>query len=86
MTPLVTPFLAIRTMNRVPVHNASAQPLARKVPHSDNYAVIGHAPEIVIKDHYWVCADTGAAGNAIDFLFNTYAGKGNAREAANSPV
>jgi len=35
---------------------------------NDNYAVIGHAPEIVIKDHYWVCADTGQAGNAIDFL------------------
>jgi hypothetical protein len=33
-----------------------------------NYAISGLAHEIVVKDHYWVCADTGAAGNAIDFL------------------
>ncbi|MEI6810327.1 MAG: hypothetical protein WCN95_16530 [bacterium] len=30
--------------------------------------VAGLAPEIIVKDHYWVCTDTGAAGNAIDFL------------------
>lgn len=35
---------------------------------NDNYAVIGLARDIVVKDHYWVCADTGEAGNAIDFL------------------
>ena len=39
------------------------QPLQR-----GNYLVTGLAPEIVVKDHYWVCTDTGAAGNAIDFL------------------
>ena len=33
-----------------------------------NYAIAGLAPEVVVKDHYWVCPDTGAAGNAIDFL------------------
>lgn len=33
-----------------------------------NYRVLGLAREIVVKDHYWVCADDGAAGNAIDFL------------------
>jgi hypothetical protein len=41
-----------------------------------NYLITGLAPEIVVKDHYWVCTDTGAAacpelcrgGNAIDFL------------------
>jgi hypothetical protein len=35
---------------------------------NDNYVVVGLVPEIVIKDHYWVCADTEAAGNAIDLL------------------
>jgi hypothetical protein len=35
---------------------------------NDNYAVIGLSQEIVVKDHYWVCADTGSAGNAIDFF------------------
>jgi hypothetical protein len=35
---------------------------------NDNYVVIGLAQDIVVKDHYWVCADTGAAGNAIDFF------------------
>jgi hypothetical protein len=30
--------------------------------------VLGFSPNIVVKDHYWVCADTGDAGNAIDFL------------------
>jgi hypothetical protein len=35
---------------------------------NDNYVVIGLSPDIVVKNHYWVCADTGAAGNAIDFF------------------
>jgi len=35
---------------------------------SGNYLVTGLAPEIVVKDHYWICTDTGVAGNAIDFL------------------
>lgn len=34
----------------------------------DNYMVEGLAGEIVIKQHYWVRLDDGAAGNAIDFL------------------
>ena len=34
----------------------------------DNYRVLGFSPDIVVKDHYWVCADTGDAGNAIDFF------------------
>lgn len=33
-----------------------------------NYIIAGMAPEIIIKDHYWICTDTGVAGNAIDFL------------------
>ena len=33
-----------------------------------NYVIIGFSPDIVVKDHYWVCADTGDAGNAIDFF------------------
>jgi hypothetical protein len=35
---------------------------------NDNYVIIGVSPDIVVKDHYWVCADTGDAGNAIDFF------------------
>ena len=37
---------------------------------SGDYLVAGLAPEIVVKDHYWICADTGSAGNAIDFLMH----------------
>jgi len=33
-----------------------------------NYIIAGLANEIVIKEHYWNCPATGAAGNAIDFL------------------
>lgn len=33
-----------------------------------NYAICGLAHEIVVKDHYWVCPDSGDAGNAIDFF------------------
>jgi len=33
-----------------------------------NYLVTGLSPEIVVKDHYWICTETGVAGNAIDFL------------------
>ena len=34
----------------------------------DNFIIAGLASEIVIKEHYWNCPDTGQAGNAIDFL------------------
>lgn len=33
-----------------------------------NYLVLDITPEITIKDHYWVCPETGSAGNSIDFL------------------
>ena len=33
-----------------------------------NYLVHDISREIVIKDHYWVCTETGTAGNSIDFL------------------
>jgi len=33
-----------------------------------NWRIDGLSPEIVVKDHYWICTDTGQAGNAIDFL------------------
>ena len=33
-----------------------------------NYLVAGLAGEVVIKQHYWVCLEDGASGNAIDFL------------------
>ena len=35
---------------------------------NENYVVVGLAQDIVVKNHYWVCAHTGAVGNAIDFL------------------
>ena len=43
---------------------------------NDNYLLIGPAlspsngvpQEVVVKDHYWVCTETGSAGNAIDFF------------------
>ncbi len=34
----------------------------------DNYAITGLANEIIIKEHYWNCPDTGQSGNAIDFF------------------
>ena len=33
-----------------------------------NYVVLDLPHEIVIKDHYWICTETGTAGNSIDFL------------------
>jgi hypothetical protein len=33
-----------------------------------NHAIAGLAGDIVVKDHYWHCLDTGQAGNAIDFF------------------
>ena len=41
----------------------------RLLPRPDgNYAIIGLAHEIIIKEHYWNCPDNGLAGNAIDFF------------------
>lgn len=34
----------------------------------ENYRLAGRSGDIVVKRHYWVCTQTGAAGNAIDFL------------------
>lgn len=65
------------TWNRSEIRQARQTPLKpvlERLGHqlreinNENYVVVGLAPEVVIKDHYWVCADTGAAGNAIDFL------------------
>lgn len=35
---------------------------------NENYAIAGLANDIIIKDHYWHCLDSGQAGNAIDFF------------------
>ena len=35
---------------------------------NSNYVVREPTGEIVIKDHYWICTETGSAGNSIDFL------------------
>ncbi len=41
----------------------------RLAPRRDgNYALVGMNADIVVKDHYWVRLDDGAAGNAIDFF------------------
>ena len=54
---------------------SSLQPVLEKLGYRleprthDNYAITGQrCGEIIIKDHYWHCPDTGLAGNAIDFL------------------
>jgi hypothetical protein len=44
---------------------------------NDNYLLIGVPQEIVVKDHYWVCTETGSAGNAIDFLVKIRGGSFN---------
>ena len=36
--------------------------------HNGNYQLCRLAADIVIKDHYWINKQDGAAGNAIDFL------------------
>ena len=33
-----------------------------------NYRILGLTTEIMVKNHYWVCPDNGAAGNSIDFF------------------
>ncbi len=38
--------------------------------HDGNYIVHGLPNEILVKDHFWICAEDGQAGNAIDFLVN----------------
>jgi len=41
----------------------------RLEPRNDgNYLVADLPGDVVLKQHYWVCLDDGAAGNAIDFL------------------
>lgn len=35
---------------------------------NDNWRVYDLPKDIVIKETYWVCPDTGAGGNAIDLL------------------
>ena len=39
---------------------------------NDNYIIAGLANEIVVKDHYWHCPDSGHAGNAIDFFVKVH--------------
>ena len=33
-----------------------------------NYVVAGLPDEVIVKGHYWICAQDGRSGNAIDFL------------------
>jgi len=33
-----------------------------------NYELLGVAGDVVLKEHYWVRLEDGAAGNAIDFF------------------
>jgi hypothetical protein len=35
---------------------------------NDNWKVHGLSVDIVVKETYWICPDTGAGGNAIDLL------------------
>jgi hypothetical protein len=41
----------------------------RLLPRPDNnFAIAGLPHEIIIKEHYWNCPDSGQSGNAIDFF------------------
>lgn len=59
----------IRAARQAPLKPVLEQ-LGYRLQHvaNGNYLVIGPSPDVVVKDHYWVCAETGQAGNAIDFL------------------
>ena len=60
----------IRAARQAPLQPVLEQLGSRLEPRpNDNYAITGQrCGEIIIKDHYWHCPDTGLAGNAIDFL------------------
>jgi len=59
----------IRAARQTPLKPVLEQLGYRLEPRKDdNYLVLDTPEEIVVKDHYWVCLDDGAAGNAIDFL------------------
>jgi hypothetical protein len=60
----------IRAARQIPLQPVLEQLGYRLEPRpNDNYAISGQqCGEIVIKDHYWNCPETGQAGNAIDFL------------------
>ena len=60
----------IRSARQIPLQPVLEQLGYRLEPRAnDNYAITDRqGGEIVIKDHYWHCPETGLAGNAIDFL------------------
>jgi hypothetical protein len=35
---------------------------------NDNWKVYGLSVDLIVKETYWICPDTGAGGNAIDLL------------------
>jgi len=61
--------LEIRQARQIHLKPVLEQLGYRLLPRQDgNYAVTRMANEIIIKEHYWTCPDSGQAGNAIDFF------------------
>ena len=59
----------IRAARRMPLKPLLEDLGLRLVPAGeDNYRVDGAGGGIVVKEHYWISPDSGASGNAIDFL------------------
>lgn len=66
-----TPYRAaeIRAARKTPLKPLLEARGYRLKPRSaGNYDLLGVAGEIVLKEHYWVRLEDGAAGNAIDFF------------------
>ena len=61
--------LEIRQARQIHLKPVLEQLGYRLLPRPDgNYAVTNLANEIIIKEHYWNCPDSGLSGNAIDFF------------------
>ena len=61
--------LEIRQARQIHLKPVLEQLGYRLLPRPDgNYAISGLAREIIIKEHYWNCPDSGQSGNAIDFF------------------
>lgn len=71
------PGNSVMTWSRAEIRQARQihlQPVLEKLGYrliprpDDNFAIADLAHEIIIKEHYWNCPDSGQSGNAIDFF------------------
>lgn len=59
----------IRSARQIPLKPVLERLGYRLLPRpGGNWHIEGLCPDILVKDHYWLCPDTGQAGNAIDLL------------------